>query len=120
MVQKICQINDLDEGASLEFRVKNATEEKEAFLIYFKQQFYAYINHCPHTGVNLNWQPGQFFSLDGVFLQCSLHGAFFKPENGLCVRGPCQGQSLGRLNIDIRQNTVFLNESNYSVVSKTD
>ena len=54
----------------------------------------AYLNQCPHTGVNLNWQPNQCFDQEQRYLACSLHGALFQPEDGFCVYGPCRGQSL--------------------------
>lgn len=54
----------------------------------------AYRNRCPHTGAPLEWQADQFFDLDNSFIQCAIHGALFRPEDGYCVRGPCAGQSL--------------------------
>lgn len=87
--------------------VKNDAFMKDAFLIYFKQRCYAYENSCPHTGVNLNWQEKQFFSFDGRFLQCSLHGALFEPDSGVCVRGPCLGECLKPINIVIENDVVY-------------
>jgi len=39
----------------------------------------------------LDWQPGEFFDIAGVYLVCSTHGAIFEPNSGLCVAGPCRG-----------------------------
>ena len=100
--QKICDFNNLTELSCVEF-----TEKNDAFLIYFKENCYAYENCCPHTGVNLNWQKEQFFSVDGLFLQCSMHGALFEPETGLCVRGPCQGQHLQSIDLVIDDGVVY-------------
>ena len=108
MKQKICDLGALSELSCREFTVQTATEEKEAFLIYVNQQFYAYENSCPHTGVNLNWQKEQFFSLDGLFLECCMHGALFEPETGFCVRGPCQGQKLKPVNIMIDEESIYV------------
>jgi nitrite reductase/ring-hydroxylating ferredoxin subunit len=105
--QKICDLKDLAELSCREFRVKNDVLTQDAFLIYFKQHCYAYENSCPHTGVTLNWQKEQFFSLDGFFLQCSLHGALFKPDSGECVSGPCQGQSLQPISLFIEDDAVY-------------
>lgn len=55
---------------------------------------HAYINRCPHIGVQLNWLPDQFMSLDGRYLQCSMHGALFRIKDGLCLHGPCVGRFL--------------------------
>lgn len=110
MRQKICDLKNLTELSGKEFSVKNDGFIQDAFLIYFKQHCYAYENSCPHTGVNLNWQKEQFFSLDGFFLQCSLHGALFKPNSGLCVSGPCQGECLKPISIFIEDDVVYTSE----------
>lgn len=108
--QKICDYKSLAELACREFTVENGSFTNDAFLVYFKQRSYAYENSCPHTGVNLNWQDEQFFSFDGLYLQCSLHGALFEPDTGLCVRGPCQGAKLKAINVIIENNVVYLVE----------
>ena len=110
MKQKICNLNDLAELSCKEFSVENGTILQDAFLICFKQRCYAYENSCPHTGVNLNWQDEQFFSFDGRYLQCSMHGALFEPENGLCIRGPCKGAFLKSVNIKIEEGVVYTSE----------
>lgn len=110
MRQKICDFSSLAELSCKEFVVNKAGLSKDAFLIYYQQHCYIYENSCPHTGVNLNWQEGQFFSVDGRFLQCSLHGALFEPVNGLCVSGPCQGESLKPVNFVLEDGAVFVAE----------
>ena len=107
MNEKICDTDSLTELFCREFTLKTATAEKEAFLIYFNQQCYAYENSCPHTGVNLNWKDEQFFSVDGLFLQCCVHGALFEPDTGRCVRGPCLGQSLKPVKIMNKNGSIF-------------
>jgi nitrite reductase/ring-hydroxylating ferredoxin subunit len=54
----------------------------------------AYKNSCPHTGAPLNWTPDQFLTTSGQYIQCSIHGAMFKTEDGECFAGPCAGQFL--------------------------
>lgn len=107
MKQKICDLQNLAERSCKEFILKNDGGEKDAFLIFFEQRCYAYENSCPHTGVNLNWQKERFFSFDGGFLQCSLHGALFKPDSGMCLRGPCQGDNLKPISLTIEDGTVY-------------
>ncbi len=53
----------------------------------------AWLNVCPHAGRRLDWAPGRFL-LDKGHLVCAAHGASFELEQGLCVSGPCRGQSL--------------------------
>ncbi len=107
MKQKICDLKGLTELSCREFSVENGVFNNDAFLIYYQQYCYAYENSCPHTGVNLNWQNEQFFSFDGLYLQCSLHGALFEPESGLCIRGPCKGAKLKAVNVLIEKDAVY-------------
>lgn len=68
----------------------------------------AYENRCPHRGTSLEWLPHRFMSVDGRHLQCSTHGALFRVEDGLCVYGPCQGQSLRPLALEHSAGLVWL------------
>ena len=61
----------------------------------------AFENYCPHAGGALNMVPDRFFTRDGEALLCSRHGAKFKPEDGLCFHGPCAGDALNELDIDV-------------------
>jgi nitrite reductase/ring-hydroxylating ferredoxin subunit len=110
MGQNICDLKELDDVSCKEFIVKKGGAEKDAFIIHFEQHYFAYENSCPHTGVNLNWQEGQFFSVDGLFLQCSMHGALFEPSTGLCIRGPCCGNSLKKVGITTKDGFVCVSD----------
>ncbi|MNW19712.1 hypothetical protein D3C71_2198200 [compost metagenome] len=48
---------------------------------------------------------------DGRHIVCFAHGALFQPDNGFCLLGPCQGQSLQALmvKLDVSGN-VWLEE----------
>jgi nitrite reductase/ring-hydroxylating ferredoxin subunit len=82
---------ELDVGLPQPFRV---------FVVRKGGVLAAYRNRCPHTGAPLEWLPDQFLDLDGSFIQCAIHGALFRPEDGYCVRGPCIGQSLQRIPLE--------------------
>ncbi|MFK5915388.1 MAG: Rieske (2Fe-2S) protein [Woeseiaceae bacterium] len=110
MKEKITALKSLESALCKAFKLDQAGIDKEAFVIYFKKKVYAYENSCPHTGINLNWQGEQFFSYDGLYLECSLHGALFEPTTGECVRGPCDGQSLKKVDVEISNGTVFYDE----------
>ena len=75
---------------------------------YLDDNFAAYLNKCPHTGVNLNWQPNQCYDFSEQHLVCSLHGALFQPEDGKCIYGPCLGQSLTPIILEIEAGSIFV------------
>ena len=72
----------------------------EAFVVKQAGRFFAYINHCPHTGAPLYWVPDQFLNLDQSYIQCAMHGALFEIETGLCVYGPCINRRLESVPLD--------------------
>ena len=73
-----------------------------------KGQVYAYHNVCAHRGVELDWEAGQFFDITQQFLVCATHGALYDPTTGHCVRGPCAGQSLVRVEVTETDGQVWL------------
>ncbi|MDL2718102.1 MAG: NUDIX domain-containing protein [Acidobacteriota bacterium] len=54
----------------------------------------AYRNVCPHVSIPLDRGGEPLLTADGLFLVCRNHGALFNPEDGFCVAGPCEGESL--------------------------
>jgi nitrite reductase/ring-hydroxylating ferredoxin subunit len=66
----------------------------------------AWRNACPHMGIELDWDPRRLLTRDGRYLQCTGHGALFRRDNGLCVRGPCAGESLQPAAIQTENETV--------------
>lgn len=102
MTQKLCHMNDLDDPDSRGFELEQ--DDGEEFLLFLVKkdgQVYGYKNKCPHAGVNLEWQPNQFLDLEKSMIQCSMHGALFQIESGRCVSGPCNGDYLDSIDLDI-------------------
>lgn len=68
----------------------------------------AWLNVCPHAGRRLDWAPGQFLKSKDGHLVCAAHGASFSLDDGSCVAGPCRGESLRAIAIELRDGTVCL------------
>lgn len=68
----------------------------------------AWLNVCPHAGRRLDWAPGQFLRSKDGLLVCAAHGASFELAAGVCVAGPCRGQSLRAVAVDVRDGQVLL------------
>lgn len=62
---------------------------------------------CPHMGVPLPWNADDYLTPDGRYLRCANHGALFDLE-GKCVFGPCKGEALPGLELEIRRGIVWL------------
>lgn len=106
--QPVCTREELQAGKFVEFSLAGAVTSVETsadtlprtgFVFLDGTTPKAYLNQCPHMGVELNWMPGRFMDIDNLFLQCSTHGALFKLGDGECIAGPCQGDVLTALDL---------------------
>ena len=70
-------------------------------------QLYVYINFCPHQGKSLDWNPGEFLNYDKTKIICEAHGAVFNIEDGICIGGPCHGEGLMPVAVEIRDGAVY-------------
>jgi len=68
----------------------------------------AWLNICPHAGRRLDWAPGQFLKSRDGHLVCAVHGATFETTAGLCIAGPCRGESLRPVAVEVRDGEVVL------------
>ncbi len=90
----LLNIAELGDGECRTFRLADGRFSREVFAVCKDAQIVLYQNSCPHTGAPLDWMPEQFLNLDKTHIQCSTHHALFRIEDGLCVSGPCKGESL--------------------------
>ncbi|MBL1320614.1 MAG: Rieske (2Fe-2S) protein [Methylophaga sp.] len=104
----LCKQQEIIEGNPRDFSLELESGKFELFLVKHDGIIYAYKNQCPHLGIPLNWQPGEFLSLELTHIQCSTHGALFNLDNGYCILGPCAGESLTSLTVEQRDDELWL------------
>lgn len=104
MKKFVCHINDLKDHQTYGYQIALKESEMDILVLRQGQAVRAYLNHCPHLGIPLNWQPDKFLSLEQTHIQCSTHGALFTLEEGYCIAGPCRGQSLSALPTEIDEH----------------
>ena len=98
----LCALTDIPDPGARGFEFGDGEEQRlRLFVVRKDGVLAAYRNRCPHTGAPLEWLPDQFLDIDNSFIQCSIHGALFRPEDGYCVRGPCAGGSLEQLELAV-------------------
>jgi nitrite reductase/ring-hydroxylating ferredoxin subunit len=90
----LVKTGELNELQARGFDLAPPDETGRILVIKRDDRLFAYRNVCPHTGAPLNWYGDRFLDSENRYLQCALHGALFKIENGYCIAGPCSGQSL--------------------------
>ena len=107
---KICDLSALPEGGSRGFSVTTSTGVTGIFLVHKAGKVHGYLNQCPHTGGPLDWVPDQFLDLDRSWIQCATHDALFRIDSGLCVAGPCSGQSLVSIELVLDGDSVCMRD----------
>ena len=108
MTYPICHKDDIPENSAKGFSLEARSGEITFFVIRKNAKYFAYVNSCPHTNINLEWVPDQFLDINNELIQCSLHGAKFQIEDGYCIFGPCLGRKLKSLEIRIKEDHLQL------------
>jgi nitrite reductase/ring-hydroxylating ferredoxin subunit len=105
----ICASNDLtDSGKAVRFETTDANGQPVSALVFrYQGRVFAYHNSCRHIPVELDLTDGEVFDLTGHYLVCSMHGALYRPDSGLCVGGPCRGQHLVPVAVAEQDGQVF-------------
>ena len=104
----LCSLSDLADPDSRSFSVGEGDWPLRGFLVRRGEQVFAYINRCPHAGHPLNLRLDRFLTADGALILCNSHGAVFEIHTGVCVAGPCPGQSLRPIPVRIENDQVLL------------
>ena len=107
---KICNLSNIADNDAKGMVAVVEGKQRNIVVVRQGDQAYAYLNWCPHTQVLIDQIPGKFFNADHTHLVCSKHGALFRPEDGFCVSGPCEGDSLPQLKVTVKDGAVFLTE----------
>lgn len=71
-------------------------------------QVAAFLNSCPHANYPMERPDGRIVVQDGRYIICAMHFASFRLEDGACAGGPCSGDGLQRVAIEIRDGIVCL------------
>jgi nitrite reductase/ring-hydroxylating ferredoxin subunit len=102
----LCRLEDIPEGTSKGFAADPKAYYADILVVRTGQGVYAYRNNCPHTGAPMEWQPDQFLDYTGTLIQCSIHAAQFRIRDGYCLAGPCEGQYLRKVAVEVRDGMI--------------
>lgn len=100
LMQRLCHINDINEGAAKAFNMFDFY----IFAVKKQGQIYVYKNSCPHLGVELEYEEDNFLDKSGKYIECATHGALFLIDSGHCISGPCKGGSLSAMQITVNDD----------------
>jgi nitrite reductase/ring-hydroxylating ferredoxin subunit len=99
-------LDDLPDGGLLEIEAEIDGVAESLILHRKGGTVRAWLNICPHAGRRLDWAPGKFLTSKDGLLVCAAHGASFELGAGACVAGPCRGDSLRAVAVDVVDGAV--------------
>jgi nitrite reductase/ring-hydroxylating ferredoxin subunit len=108
-LRALCPLADLADGKSRGFPPPPGGLTG-LFAVRQADTVFVYVNECPHIGTPLDWWPDRFLSVDGSRIVCATHGAEFRISDGECLRGPCFGERLQPVVIQIKDGTIYVPE----------
>lgn len=100
----LCHIDDIADNQSKGFEI----EGRHIFAVKKFDKLHVYLNSCPHLGIQLEMVPDQFLDHSHSLIMCSMHGALFRIEDGLCISGPCLEQSLKAIEFQIIDHHIHI------------
>ena len=101
-------LNDIADGGFAEVEAMIDGDAESLVLYRLGDEVRAWLNVCPHAGRRLDWAPGQFLKSKDGHLVCAAHGASFELDRGDCVAGPCRGDALRAVQVQVRDGEVWL------------
>jgi nitrite reductase/ring-hydroxylating ferredoxin subunit len=110
LTRVVCALHELADPGARGFTMGNSDWPLRGLVVRRGGLVRAYVNHCPHAGFPLNWSPHAFLAPESPLILCSMHGALFEMETGLCVSGPCEGLGLRALPVRVERGYVMLGE----------
>ncbi len=105
-MNKLCDLEQIKRSLVTGYRYQG----HKLLVIHTSSSTGVYHNRCPHMGVNLDWQDNNFLVHDNAFLVCTLHGALFNLDDGMCIGGPCSGQPLQAVDFELTKAGIFITE----------
>jgi nitrite reductase/ring-hydroxylating ferredoxin subunit len=98
-------------GESQRFALEQGGEALEGFVLRHETGVFAYLNRCPHWGVDLDLGDGRFYAEDLDRIYCKNHGALFRVSDGVCEHGPCLGRALESFAVELDGDDAWVNIS---------
>ena len=90
----LCRLDELPDGQSRGFD-PTGTGRDTLFIVRQGERLHAWRNACPHVdGAPMAWRKDAYLSGDRRRIVCYAHGAQFDIASGECLLGPCLGQRL--------------------------
>lgn len=104
----LCPLDAVPEAGGHVVRVACGGAELSLIVLRERGAVRCYLNRCPHLGAELAREDRHLYLEPGVSMQCNLHYAMFRWDDGVCVRGDCLGASLQPVPVQVAEGNVHV------------
>ena len=101
----LCHLNDLPDGEARGFDPLGGGQDT-VLLVRQGGAVHAWRDACPHHGTPMAWRRHAYLNAARDRIVCAAHGALFEIATGLCTQGPCLGESLSALPLQVQADGV--------------
>ncbi|WP_276272352.1 Rieske (2Fe-2S) protein [Haloarcula litorea] len=109
---RIVALDEVPRDGTLRCEARSGARGTEFILHHDGDAVVAWRNSCPHQPeVPLDRGDGAIVRRDRIV--CHKHGAQFEPEGGVCTHGPCAGDALDSIAVEVRDGAVYLADDRY-------
>jgi nitrite reductase/ring-hydroxylating ferredoxin subunit len=115
-IHRLCRLDELPDGEARGFDPLGGGQDS-VLLVRQGRQVYAYRDLCPHYGdTPMAWRRHAYLNAARSHIVCAAHGALFNIADGVCVRGPCLGQALTAVRVDIASDATGAGDADMIVL----
>ena len=100
---RLCALADLPDGGARGFDPGRGGQDT-LLLVRQGERVFAYADACPHHGTPMAWRKDAYLNAAGDRIVCAAHGALFEVDSGRCTLGPCLGDVLTPVRLNIHPN----------------
>lgn len=108
MKYKLAQLIDVPLNGWSEHSIQTNNGFVSVMIKRLATEWTAFVNECPHQGRRMDYAENAFLETPEHYLVCPAHGATFDVVDGECKTGPCVGQSLKKLTVEIDNKDVYV------------
>src|SRR5262245_32269345 len=99
--RKLSDLATLADGRATVIDEPGAKLEETILLVRRGDAVAGFVNCCPHMGFALDWKAERIGLDGGTHVRCIHHNAIFRVADDVCVSGPCPGDSLTPVELEI-------------------
>ena len=105
--EMLARVQDVPDGGAIALHF---ADDSSILIARLGDNLFAYINRCAHAAYPLDREDGRVVVQERRYIVCPHHGASYALDTGACAGGPCNGEGLAQIPIEVRDGAISLRE----------